>query len=507
MGRTALHSEQKNKAVRNVVFSILNIVLTVALGIVLPRLYIVSFGSEVNGMLSSLQQLLVYMGLFEAGIGATTLQALYSLVATNNYDEINGVLSAASKYYKKTAFFYGISLIIIAFVYPIIVKSNLSYWLICKCVILSGIGSIVNYSVCAKYKVFLQADGRYYVSTNVMTVITIVSNISRIAVMMLGGNIVMVLLVSACIQVVPSFYIVFYIRRNYPLININVKPLNEKIDKKKYMLLHQIAGMIFQNTDVLILSVMCGLKIGSVYAVYRLVISYIESIVQIPVNSIGFIFGQTFHTNKKNFIDRIDLFERWYSALAFAIYVVTLSLFSPFIAIYTKGVTDINYVDSFLPILFVLVALLSVIRVPMLNTINYAGHFKETLPQSLAETAINLSVTIVGVHYIGIYGALIGTIVALLYRTTDIIIYANKRILQRSPAKTILIYLENIVVAVLAFCIVNSMPKPNNYFEFLIYGLMQLSTACVLFLVGHFVCSRKSRQLVKTYYENKIGGK
>ena len=80
----------------------------------------------------------------------------------------------------------------------------------------------------------------------------------------------------------------------------------------------------------------------------------------------------------------------------------------------------------------------------MLYTINYAGHFKLTTPQSIIETVINLVVSIIGVQFWGIYGVLLGTIIALFYRTNDIIIYANTKILKGSPVKTYFIYAVNI---------------------------------------------------------------
>ena len=70
------------------------------------------------------------------------------------------------------------------------------------------------------------------------------------------------------------------------------------------------------------------------------------------------------------------------------------------------------------------------------QVINFAGHFQQTQWRSVLESAINLTVSIFLVSKIGIYGVLLGTIAALLYRTNDIIIYTNRKILNRSPWKT-----------------------------------------------------------------------
>lgn len=76
-------------------------------------------------------------------------------------------------------------------------------------------------------------------------------------------------------------------------------------------------------------------------------------------------------------------------------------------------------------------------------TINISGHFQNTVSRALLEMSINLGVSLVGGYYWGIYGVLLGTVIALLYRTNEMIIYTNRRILQRSPIKTYAVYLSN----------------------------------------------------------------
>ena len=80
------------------------------------------------------------------------------------------------------------------------------------------------------------------------------------------------------------------------------------------------------------------------------------------------------------------------------------------------------------------------------NTIDVAGHFRETAPRSAAEAAINLGVSLILVGKLGIYGVLLGTLAALLYRTNDIILYASRRLLKRSSWQFYRVYLVNAAV-------------------------------------------------------------
>lgn len=495
--------QNRKKSQKNMLYSILGQVITISLGIILPRLYIITYGSEVNGMLSSIQQFLVYLNLFEAGVGAVTLQALYGPIARHDYDSINGVLSATNAFYRRTAKFYGIGLLLLGLLYPLSIKTTLPYSFMIACVILSGFGNFVLYLVHAKYRLLLQADGKYYISVNLSTAMTIITSFSKIILVSLGKDVVSVLTVSAVVQLIPAVFLMIYVRRNYPFLDLTVPPQYEKISQRNYMLIHQIAGMVFQNTDLLFITTMCGLKEASVYAVYRMIISHLESILAIPINSIGFILGQTYQIDKEVYIKRIDLFERWYSAAVFATYVVTLQLLMPFVSIYSRGVTDIQYADNTLAILFVVAAVFTAMRVPMLNTIHYAGKFKDTLPQTMLETLINLIVTTVGIIFLGIYGALIGTIVALFYRTNDVIIYSNRKLLNRSPMRTYFIYFEQITISLVLSVLFHSFRQPHTYGQFVVIGMAMFLISCISFTLINMLISRESREFVRTQMMKK----
>ena len=66
----------------NLVVGILGKILLLILGFLVPKLYIENYGSEINGLLSSIAQVFFYLSLLEAGIGtaATELALLFSLL-------------------------------------------------------------------------------------------------------------------------------------------------------------------------------------------------------------------------------------------------------------------------------------------------------------------------------------------------------------------------------------------------------------------------------------------
>lgn len=120
----------------------------------------------------------------------------------------------------------------------------------------------------------------------------------------------------------------------------------------------------------------------------------------------------------------------------------------------------------------------------MLNTISYAGHFRQTLVPTIIETIINLLVSIVGVILWGIYGVLWGTIAALLYRTIDIIVYSNKKLLERSPMRTFSYYIvEGILTVGIYTLFINLNITINSYLMFIAVGAILTIIVGVVFVL------------------------
>lgn len=475
--------ENKNKALKNLGFSVISQVITIAIGFLLPRLYITSYGSEVNGLLNSLNQLIVYLSLFEAGIGAVTLQSLYGSVARNDWEKINGVLAATDKYYKRAGTLYFFSLLALAILYPIAVDSEISALSIIAATILSGIGNVFMFYCQGKYKLLLQAEGKNYIITNLTTIISVLTSMAKVILIKMGVNFVIMLAVSLIINLGQVVYIGFYVKK-YPKLNLQVKPDFTSLAQRNYTLVHQLSSLVFNNTDVLVLTLFCGLKVVSVYSIYKMIVTQLEKILSAISDSVNFMLGQAFQTDRNRFIKMIDVFEMVYSTVSFCLFSVALYLFVPFVNLYTADVSDMKYADSTLAVLFVSAALLTAMRVPMLFTINYAGHFKLTIPQTIIESVLNLTISVLCVSKFGIYGVLLGTTVALLYRTNDVIIYSNVKILRRSAAKTYRIHLINIItLLVVEFLFSRLLPKTvESYFALILMGIVSVSISAMLFV-------------------------
>ena len=144
-------------------------------------------------------------------------------------------------------------------------------------------------------------------------------------------------------------------------------------------------------------------------------------------------------------------------------------------------------------------------RVSSNNIIGFAGKFKETQWRAWLETGINLVVSFVCVFQFGIYGVLIGTIAALLYRANDIIIFANKVVLNRSPWPTYRRWLIDLVVfSVLVFLFVSIPMRVDTYFGLILNAMWVSVVIMAAFLGVSSLTEPSSRKVALRYLSRAL---
>ena len=383
------------KGVYNIVFGIIGQVLTVLFAIIVPKVIIIGYGSSVNGLLSTINQLFVYLSLFEAGVGTATLQALYKPLTENNQGKINSVLAATHKYYIRTSKLYFAALVLFSVLYPCIIKrGSISYLMAALLIFFGGLGNVVNFMFQGKYKILLQAEGKSYVVTNITTIISVLINLSKIILIKSGFDVLAVQIVFFVFNVLQMVLFEGYIRLKYKWIDLTVSPDEEAISQKNSVLVHQVSTLIFSNTDMIILSIINGLKAVSLYTVYNYIYTTVLNLFSTINNGLVFYLGQTYHSDRKRFVQIYRLYEFDIMTVGYYMFTVIGILTLPFMKLYTSGMTDYNYINVWLPPLFVSVQFLSIARFAANNLVNIAGHFKKTQNRAILETAINIVLSV-----------------------------------------------------------------------------------------------------------------
>lgn len=498
----------KAKVKYNLVFNFLSQIIILFLGILLPRLVLVSYGSEVNGLLNTISQIFVYIGLLEAGIGNASINALYKPIVDRDIHTISEIYCATKKYYRKVTIIYFICVVLFAAIYPFCITTSLNHISVILLILFEGMGGVFSFWLVAALKQVLIADGRNYIIANITMLVRVSTSIAKIIIISLGYDVLLVQtswFVINCIQVIGYVY---YFKRKYAWIEKIENPSMEYLAQKNAFLVHEISGVIFSSTDTFVISTFCGLIAASIYSIYNLVFNSLNSLIGAVNNGMHFILGQTYAKNFAKYIKVHDAYDSIYMAVVFSLMSVAYILIYPFVSLYTSGIEDANYVVKGLPFLFALIQMLSCSRAVASRLINVAGYARATQNRSILEATLNLGVSLILVNIIGIYGVLIGTIVALLYRTNDIIIYANVKILKRSPWVTYTKMLTNLIIFALLILIEQRLrdlllDKCNSYFNLTLIAIPVTLVVCGIYIGVAFFQNRDLIGVIKTYWQSK----
>lgn len=493
-----------SKGLKNAGFGLLANFLTIAVGIAIPRLVLVNLGSEANGLLSSVGNILTYLSLLEAGVGTATLQALYRPIAMNDYESINGVMAATDYFYRRTGRIYLLIVLAISVIYATVVHTELPRTDVFIVVLLSGLTGVINYYFQGKLRIFLQAEGKTYVNTNIATIVYILSSISKAALLYMGFNVVVIQLSIFLFNFAQMIAYVVYMKDHYPWLDTNVKPNFDAINQRNAVLVHQISDLIFRNTDVLLLTVFTSLKEVSVYSMYAMIYGMVKSIAVVMYDSYTYALGQSYNTDKKRFIKMFDAYEVMSMSITFSLYCICRALMNPFLALYTAGVNDVRYVDKYLPWLFAVFYLLHNGRTSSATIINISQHFEDTKWRSVVESCINLAVSIICVIQFGVYGVLLGTIAALLYRTNDMIVFASG-ILKRSCLITYKRWFTNLGIFFVSSFIIDRFDLSSGSYLHLIIKAFVVSIFVIFaFMTINVIVEKESTKYICDFIKNII---
>lgn len=434
-------SNKAEHTIKNATLAILLQFVVILSGFFVKRLVMLNYGQAIDGVIVTVNNISNYLNLVAAGLGMASIQALYAPLAKNDWDEVNGVMSASNHFYNQTGTLFTLLAAVVAVGYSVLMRDTVDPWLVAGIVLIMGLSGSIEYYLYDKYRVFLTADQKLYIVTMVTICGTILQTVLKIVLVYAGVHILLVQLLPAVIYFLRVLVLMWYVKRNYPQLNRRVPPNKKALGKRWSVFVHQIAGLVVNNTDVVLLTVVTrDPNLISVYGVYNYVFSNLYVLMSNSFSQGSMAsFGQMIANDDPEKVRRgYGHYEFVYYMVVAVIYSIAAVMILPFVTLYTKGVKEkVGFVDLWIGLMFVVISLSNNLRVPGLTIINAKGHFKETQNRAIIEAGINLVVSAALVWHFGIYGVLFGTIVSFLYRTIDIILYSNRVVLKQKVGRTL----------------------------------------------------------------------
>lgn len=490
-------------AVKNVIFNSIYQVVNTIVNIIVPPLIISRYGSVINGLRSMIKQIISYVQLVGAGISESTIVSLYNPLAENDTKKISGIYNATNKAFNYSGIVCSIISLLVAIIYPFFIEENLNYWFVAGMICVLALSGASEFFVVGKCRALLTADQKVYVVNIAQILGAIASTLATIIGIKLRLNIIMIELLASITYIMRILVVIIYVKKRYNFLDKSIKPENLATSKRKDATVHQLATLVIFGSQSIIIAKFCGLAEVSVYSVYNLIFNGINTLLATVSSAILASFGNILAVESKEKLKKTyNVYEYFYYILLFTFYTVAYIMIMPFIKLYTYGVVDINYVRNNLVLLFSITGLLNCLRTPGGTLINASGHYKETKNRALIEMSICIIGQLIFVQKLGLVGILIGTLLAYLYRTIDVIVYSHSKILNQSIGKTVIrissnglimlgsIYMFNRVVHVLTI---------ESYIEWIIVAASITLVAGILFTTINYIMDRNTFRETKKY--------
>ena len=205
----------------NTTASALQQIVMFVVGLIIPSICLQFYGSETNGLVSSITQFISYITLIEAGISASMVYYLYKPLSENDDAKVSSIVSAARITYRKLGCaVVGLSLLL-ALGYALLSQvKGLSHFDLFLLVLAMGVSGSLEFFTMARYRVLFTADQRMYVLSFATIVGSVLNALVTIVAAVLGLSIVWLKLLAIFTVFARSAVLSIYFKKRYQNINV-----------------------------------------------------------------------------------------------------------------------------------------------------------------------------------------------------------------------------------------------------------------------------------------------
>ena len=371
------------------------LLLTAIANLIIPRYVILIYGSEVNGLTSSIAHILAIVNLIQAGLASSVTYLMYQPIGEKDKVKLASIILSARRIYK----YISIAVLIVgtaaSFVFAYLVKTDLRRDFVLIASLLLCINSAASTFFTAVATVFLNAKQDGYIVSRVSIIANMIGYALQILVIALRLHYMALFVVNMITCFTNIVMLSKCFKKQY-------KPFMPNTDEYKlvrnipihgisYAAANEAAHAVINGSVTVIISMIAGLKASSVFAVYLIAVSALSTVSNAIYSAVVPSYGSVAAENNIERTNRIfEIYQFILFSLNAFMYMCTSYLLIPFVRLYTKGVSDADYINYTLMILVVFYGLSSMIRMPYNNTVYIRGLFKQTYLQPVICAGISV---------------------------------------------------------------------------------------------------------------------
>lgn len=463
-------SRTKN-ALRNMLFGFFNKIIILLFPFIIRTIMIKSLGSEYLGLNSLFTSILQVLNLAELGFSSAIVYSMYKPIAENNTKKICALMNLYKKIYRIIGTIIFLSgLILLPFLKYLIKGSYPSDINIYLLYLIYLFNTTITYYLFAYKSALLTAHQRSDITSGIQSITSIVQYLLQIFILAILKNYYFFITIQIFTTILNNIWIALYTNKKYPnyLCDGEITK-EEKNDIKKRvagLVVQRICGTTRNSLDSIFISAFLGLNIVAIYSNYYSIMNSIIGIMSIITTAIVAGIGNSIVTEseEKNYNDmnKFNFIYMWISGWCT---ICLACLFQPFMKLWMGEKYMFSYPMVILFCVYFYSLKMGDIRAAYSDA---KGLWYENRYRAIAETVANIFLNLLLVHFLGIYGIILGTLISLLIINFG---YGSQILFKH--------YFVN--------------QKMSEYF---LYHLKYFITTLIICIITYFICSFIDTKLV-----------
>lgn len=421
------------------------------LGIYKSKLFLNLLGEEQLGLYQLYAQVVAYLVLIEGGIGSAILFRLYKPLAKKEIEKINIMMSTARYLFRIIGVLILIVGSVIALNVGLLVHSNtIQLGFIQLTFFLYLISQSILYFTMPERMLF-DADQKRYIPNLIFQITTVLKSIIEIIIVLVGGNLLIIVVSLFITSILSNMILLVASKKQYPKIDYHAKRDFTVLKDVKHLFINTIGNLITNNIDILIVTKVIGLGSVVIYTAYNYIVESLRQIIDKLTGATMSSVANLLVDDKEKGYDVFLEFNSFCFYIACVLCIPLLFALNPFITIWYEGKIATTLSLSFL---FSASLYYQIIRTPLKVYTLASGMFEKVKKYVILECIINLSLSLILVHFLKIAGVLVATLVSFII--ADYIpksFTVHKELLKKSPKKYQLNNLKYIAITILSIFI------------------------------------------------------
>ncbi|GBF20054.1 hypothetical protein C21_02225 [Arenibacter sp. NBRC 103722] len=382
------------------------------------KIFLDNLGDEFIGLTSTLQSILSFLNLAELGIGTAVGYTMYRPIFNKDYKELNDLITYFGYLYKRIGLIIiGLS-IILGFFFPIIfdeltINLGIVYYAFFVLLTNALLGYFFNYHL-----FLLQADQKAYIVEKYAQSFTITKILLQCLFVFYFQSFFIWITLELISSILYSYILRKKIAKEYPWLVISNKIRNKGfkkfpllLQKIKQISVHKLGAFVSSSTDNILIFKYISIESVAFYGNYMLIVNNLTALIMKLFSGTNASVGNLVAENDPKKIKKVF----WeFMAMRFFIAcfstIAILKLLDPFISLWLgpKYILEHSTLVFFSINFFILQ-----IRQPVDVFIQAYGLYDDTWAP-IAQSIINLVLSIILINVYGITGVLMGTTISLI---------------------------------------------------------------------------------------------